>query len=97
VIQEIIAALSETLPAATAVTTGGALPTVTQTAAEVELLPAASHAMAVRACGPFALRVVSQEKEYGFPVVAEPRFPPSSLNWTCAKLAPLRGAAAIVT
>ena len=49
------------LTAGGVVSDGGALETVTVTVAEVVLLPAASRAVAVRECEPFATVVVFQE------------------------------------
>src|SRR5438876_4633650 len=60
----------------------GAFITVTLTAAEVAVLPAASRATAVKLWLPFALKVVFQETEYGAVVTSTPRFAPSSLNCT---------------
>src|SRR5438552_2324842 len=60
----------------------GAFITVTLTAAEVAVLPAASRATAVTLWLPFALKVVFQEIEYGAVVTSAPRFTPSSLNCT---------------
>src|SRR6266516_5381982 len=59
---------------------GGALDTVTVTGADVVRLPAASRAMAVMVCEPFAVVVVFQETEYGAEVSGAPRLPPSSWN-----------------
>src|SRR5438876_6083075 len=60
----------------------GALTTVTLTAAEVAMFPAASRATAVTLWLPFALKAAFQETEYGAVVTSAPRFVPSSLNWT---------------
>src|SRR5439155_16121785 len=60
----------------------GAFTTVTLTAVEVAVLPAASRAKAVRVCAPALAVVVSQETEYGVAVSSAPRFTPSSLNCT---------------
>src|SRR2546425_6341288 len=62
--------------------TGGALSTVTLTAAAVAVLPAASRATAVRLCAPLLAAVVAHEMAYGAEVSSAPRFAPSSLNWT---------------
>ena len=57
-------ALTEALAAgAVMATVGGVLSTVTATAAEVVVLPAASRATAVRVCEPSATLVVSQATE----------------------------------
>src|SRR5690348_15274730 len=66
---------------------GGARPpptllTVTETAADVTLLPAVSRATAVKVCEPFAAVVVSQLIEYGELVSSLCRDAPSSLNCT---------------
>src|SRR3989442_11784762 len=58
--------------------------TVTVTADEVVVLPAASRATAVSVCVPFATVFVSHEMEYGAVVSSAARFAPSSLNWTPA-------------
>src|SRR5205823_1235260 len=58
------------------------LETVTVTAADVCVLPAASRATAVSVCVPFAAVVVSHESEYGAVMSSAPRFAPSSLNCT---------------
>ena len=63
-------------------TVGGMLSTVTLTAAELAVLPAASRATAVKLWLPFAFKVVFQETEYGGVVTSTPRFVPSSLNCT---------------
>src|SRR5437870_2928816 len=62
--------------------TGGALSTVTLTAAVVAVLPAASRATAVKLWEPLATRVVFQEIAYGAAVTSAPRLTPSSLNCT---------------
>ena len=63
------------------VVSGVRLYTVTVTAEEVVLLPAASRAMAVSVCEPFEAAVVSHDVEYGEAVVSSgPRLAPSSLN-----------------
>ena len=81
----------DTVPAAGAlsdtvggVVSGTALFTVTVTAAEVVLLPAASRATAVSVCVPLVAEAVFQEPEYGDAVSSVPRFAPSSLNCTPA-------------
>src|SRR5438445_9232712 len=61
---------------------GGLLYTITLTAAEVVVLPAASRATAVKLCEPLLAVVVFQETEYGATVTSAPRFVPSSLNCT---------------
>ena len=61
---------------------GVLLSTVTVTGAEVVELPAASLATARTVCWPAAAAVVSQEAAYGADVSAEPRFAPSTVNWT---------------
>src|SRR5436309_6741516 len=65
-------------------TVGGvvSLDTVTVTAADGAVLPAASRATAVKVCEPLPAVVVSQETEYGAVVSSPPRLAPSSLNWT---------------
>src|SRR5437762_1743429 len=73
-------------PAAGAVseTVGGALSTVTVTAAEAAVFPAASRATAVRVWAPLVVVVLVHETEYGAAVTSAPRLAPSSLNWTPA-------------
>src|SRR6266853_2066750 len=61
---------------------GGPLDTVTVTGAEVERLPAASRAIALRVCEPLLAAVVFQEIEYGALVSSAPRLAPSILNCT---------------
>src|SRR5437899_6851383 len=56
--------------------------TVTVTAADVPVLPAASRATAVRVWEPLLVVVVSHEIEYGAVATSAPRFWPSSLNCT---------------
>src|SRR5438552_17420971 len=63
-------------------TVGALLSTVTLTAVEVVVLPAASRATAVKLCEPLLAVVVFQETEYGATVTSAPRFAPSSLNCT---------------
>src|SRR5438445_4390674 len=58
------------------------LATLTLTAADTLLLPAASRATAVRPCVPSEAVVVSQEIEYGPVASSGPRLAPSSLNCT---------------
>src|SRR5438132_256924 len=77
-----VAALAVSPPALTLDSTGGALSTVTLTAAEVAVLPAASRATAVTLCAPLLVVVVFQEIEYGATVSSTPRSAPSSLNCT---------------
>src|ERR1051326_1081198 len=57
-------------------------PTVTVTAADVVVLPAASRATAVSVCDALLAAVVSHEVAYGAVAASAPRFAPSSLNWT---------------
>src|ERR1051326_2168290 len=57
-------------------------PTVTVTAADVVVLPAASRATAVSVCDALLAAVVSHEVAYGALVSSAPRFAPSSLNCT---------------
>src|SRR6266853_2085438 len=61
---------------------GGPLDTGTVTGAEVERLPAASRAIAVRVCEPLLAADVFQEIEYGALVSSAPRLAPSILNCT---------------
>src|SRR5436309_14236439 len=70
----------------TRVTVGGgaALETVTVTGSEVNRIPSASRATAVRVWNPLLVVVVSQGTEYGALVSSPPRLAPSSLNWTPA-------------
>src|SRR5439155_24292340 len=63
-------------------TVGGLLSTVTLTAVEVAVLPAASRATAVKVCAPLVAVVVIHERVYGAEVSSTPRFTPSRLNWT---------------
>ena len=63
-------------------TVGGALSTVTLTAAEVAVFPAASRATAVRVCAALVAVVVFHERVYGAVVISAPRLAPSSLNCT---------------
>src|SRR5438552_846688 len=58
--------------------------TVTDTAGDVVVLPAASRATAVRTCEPLATVVVSQLIENGLPGSSAPRLTPFSLNCTPA-------------
>src|SRR5207245_829497 len=62
--------------------TGGVLSTVTLTAAEAAVLPAASRATAVRPWAAFVAVVVGQEIVYGAAVTSAPKLTPSSLNCT---------------
>src|SRR5919204_4165003 len=64
--------------------TTGALLTVTVTVADVAVLPEPSRATAVSVCGPLLAVDVLQRIEYGAARTSEPRFAPSSLNWTPA-------------
>src|SRR5437867_8316103 len=70
----------------TRVTIGGgaALETVTVTGSEVNRIPSASRATAVKVWNPLLVVVVSQETEYGALVSSAPRLTPSSRNWTPA-------------
>lgn len=63
---------------------GGALLTVTVTAAAVAVLPAASRARAASVCAPSATVVVSHKMLYGLVVFSALRFTPSSKNCTPA-------------
>src|SRR5688500_14883511 len=58
--------------------------TVTATAADVTVLPAASRATAVRVCEPSATAVVVHEREYGAARSSVPTVTPSTLNRTPA-------------
>src|SRR5436190_15050091 len=58
------------------------LETVTVTAADVVVFPAASRARALNVCEPLVAVVVSQAIVYGPAVSSEPRFAPSSTNCT---------------
>ena len=60
------------------------LDTVTETPAEIVLLPAASRARAFKVCVPLTIVVVSQERLYGLNVSSPPRATSSSKNWTPA-------------
>src|SRR2546422_662263 len=77
-----VAALAERFVLATLLRSGGALSTVTVTAVEGAVLPAASRATAVRLCVPLLAAVVAHEMAYGAVVSSAPRFAPSSLNCT---------------
>src|SRR5437870_10541784 len=79
-----IAPAEEMLEADTVEITGEVLSTVTPTAAEVAVFPAASRATAVRLCVPLVAKLVFQETEYGATVSSAPRLTPSSLNCTPA-------------
>src|SRR2546425_10428983 len=70
--------------AVTPESTGGvrSLLTVTETAAEVAVLPAASRATAVRVCEPFGTAGGFQATVNGATVTSAPRLVLSSLNWT---------------
>src|SRR5262245_38688490 len=63
---------------------GGALLTVTVTAADVVRFPAASRAIARRVCVPFPAPLVFHEIENGAAVSSAPRLAPSTWNWTPA-------------
>jgi len=56
--------------------------TITVTPADIAVLPAASRATAVRAWAPSVVVVVFHVMAYGGMVASNPRFVPSSLNWT---------------
>src|SRR5436190_13348132 len=58
--------------------------TVTVTAVEVAVLPAASRATAVRVCEPLLTAVVFHETAYGAVVSSAPSVAPSRLNCTPA-------------
>src|SRR2546422_7272739 len=77
-----VAALEVIPEALTLEITGGALSTITLTAAEVAVLPAASRATAVKVCTPLGTCVESQEIANGALVTSAPRLAPSSLNCT---------------
>src|SRR5215204_3794649 len=76
---------------------GAVLATVTDTAALVVRLPAASRAIAVTACVPAAAVALSQLTEYGAVVSSPPRLTPSSWNWTPATPRSSLAVAATVT
>src|SRR5205814_1949938 len=63
-------------------TTVVGLVTVTVTAADVVMFPAASRACAVTACVPFGTSTEFQDVVYGLAVNSAPRFAPSTLNCT---------------
>src|SRR5579859_2926298 len=69
--------------------------TVTVTGAAEAWLPAASHAVAVSVCEPFAIFVVSSVPLYGALLNALPRFAPSSLS--CTPVTPTLSDAPAVT
>ena len=71
------------------------LVTVTVTATEVVVFPAASRATAVKVCEPLATDVVFHETEYGAVVSSVPRLAPSSRN--CTPTTPTLSAAVAVT
>src|SRR5437867_11493958 len=77
-----VAGLGPPLELDTALSTGAALSTVTATAVEVAVFPAASRASAVKLWAPFAASVVVQDRAYGAAVTSAPRLTPSSLNCT---------------
>src|ERR687895_253881 len=56
--------------------------TVTVTALEVVVLPAASRAIAVIVCDPLAAEPVSHGAAYGADVSSAPTLTPSTRNWT---------------
>src|ERR1700722_1982361 len=62
--------------------------TLTMTGLEVASLPELSRTIATRECKPLVIFVVSHVIEYGTEVMAAPRLPLSSLNWTLLILAP---------
>jgi hypothetical protein len=70
------------LAGAVIVAVGAELSTVTFTAVDVVVLPAASLATAVKLCAPLETPVVFQEIEYGL-VVAVPMVVAPSLKTTC--------------
>src|SRR3954468_5390231 len=71
------------VPSSVVGSVGGAeLSTRTVTVVDVVAFPAASPAIAVRACVPFVGEAVSQGVEYGATVSAAPRLDPSSWNCT---------------
>src|SRR5947207_4654757 len=73
----------------TRVTIGGAaLETVTVTGSEVNRIPSASRATAIKVWNPLLVVVVSQKTEYGALVSSVPRLTPSSWNWTPATRRP---------
>src|SRR3954470_4860865 len=72
-----------------------AFDTVTVTAADVVVLPAASRATAVSVCVPFVAVVVFHAIEYGAVVSSAPRFAPSTLN--CTPATPTLSAAVALT
>src|SRR5207247_1930314 len=82
VAQLFVAELDPTLALDTALITGGALSTVTLTAPEGAVFPAASRATAVRLCVALVAVVVVHETAYGAAVTSAPRLTPSSLNCT---------------
>src|SRR5947208_8057114 len=61
---------------------GGPFETVTVTAADVAVLPAASRAMTVRVWGPSLVPRVFHWRLYGAAGSSGPRLAPSSWNWT---------------
>src|SRR5205823_3916632 len=71
------------------------LKTVTVTAPEVVLLPAASRATAVSTCEALVAVLVSQETTKGAAVTSAPRLAPSSLN--CTPTTPTLSAAFALT
>ncbi len=74
---------------------GPLLATVTVTASDVALLPAASRATAVRAWLPLVDPVVAQATEYGAVVSSAPTLTPSTLN--CTPTTPTASEAVAVT
>src|SRR5580700_8117848 len=81
-----IAPDDETDPARTLEMIGGMMLilTVTETAADVAVFPAASRATAVRVCAPLVVVLGSHVTAYGAVSTSAPRFAPSSLNCTPA-------------
>src|SRR6185295_682561 len=64
------------------VAAGAVLSTVTLTAADVVVLPAASRETAVKVCGPSATAAVSHEIEYGAALASAPIWTPSTRKRT---------------
>src|SRR5205807_7404316 len=76
-------------------TVGGVLSTVTLTAAEVTVLPAASRAVAVNVCDPSATPAVFHATAYGADVFSAPSGAPSPKN--CTPATPMLSAALALT
>src|SRR5205807_2249614 len=76
-------------------TVGGVLSTVTLTAAEVTVLPAASRAVAVNVCDPSATPAVFHATAYGADVFSAPSGAPSTKN--CTPATPMLSAALALT